>query len=120
MKFDNMINELLAQFPILKTVYEGEGDYIENLHHLTYGIVFAPFIRQSVLANDENVMRKICDFMECMANSDDEDERVSELLGVSVLENILSERDVIGVLKQYMGSETLKLLSVMEKEYGWS
>jgi len=104
---------------MLKEIYEEEGDYIEDLPHLCYPIVFVPFIRQAVLGNDEDTIQKICNFMECMANSDSEDERVSELLVVSVLESILSEREIIYRLKLYMGSETLKLLSVMEKETGW-
>ena len=118
MKFDNMINELFIRFPMLKSVYESEGDYIKDLSHLCYSIVFVPFIRQIVLTKDERAIRKICDFMECMETS--EDEKVSELLGASVLENILSERELIGSLKPYLGTETLKLLSLMEKETGWS
>ena len=120
MIFDNMINELLFRFPMLTSIYESEGDYIENLQHPTYGIVFVPYIKQAVLENDENAIQMICDFMESMANSDDEDERVSELLGVSVLENILCERELLSVLKPHLGVETLKLLSLMEKESGWS
>ena len=117
MEFNNMINELFIQFPVLSSVYEDEGDHIENLQHLTYGIVFVPFIRQSVCVNDQNAIRRICDFMECMAGSDDS--LVSELLAVSVLESMLSERELINSLKQYLGTETLNILSVMEKEYGW-
>jgi len=114
-----MINELLAKFPMLKIVYEEEGDYIKNLQHLTYSIVFVPFIRQSILANDENMIKIICDFMENMADYGGENERVLEVLGASVLESLLSEREVINVLKQFMGSKTLKLLFDMEKASGW-
>jgi hypothetical protein len=116
MEFDNVINELFIQFPRLKSAYEEEGDYIRNLPHLCFSIVFVPFVRQAVSAN-QSMVGQICDFMECMATS--EDQKVSELLGVSVLESILSERELIGLLKPYFGSETSKLLSLMEKETGW-
>jgi len=112
-----MINELLLRFPILKSVYEDEGDYIKDIKHLSYSIVFVPYIRQVVLSNDENMIRSVCNFMECMANADDK--LVSELLAVSVLESILCEREIISSLKPYLGIKTLKILSVMEKEYGW-
>jgi len=120
MKFDNMINELFVRFPMLRNEYESEGDYIKDLQHPCYAIVFVPFIRKVVFANDEDMIQSICNFMECMANSDDEDELVSELLAVSVLESILSEREIISSLKPYFGAKTLKILSTMEKEYGWS
>jgi len=118
MKFENTINELFVRFPMLKEAYEEEGDHIEGLSHLCYAFVFVPFIRQTVLANDEAMIRSICEFMENMALSDDEDELVSELLVVSVLENILYERDVINLLKPHLGAETLKLLISIEKAYG--
>ena len=118
MKYENAINKLFSSFPMLKSVYESEGDYIKDLQHLTYSIVFAPFIRKTALENDKCMIRSICDFMEYMANTDDE--MVSELLAVSVLESLLSERDVIASLRPNLGAATLKILSTMEKEYGWA
>ena len=120
MKYDNLINELFVWFPMLKSEYEQEGDYIEGFPHLCYSIVFVPFVIQACLVDDEDKIQSICDFMECMANSDGEDERVSELLVVSVLESILSEREVIHLLKRYLGTHTLELLFILEKETGWS
>ena len=117
MKFGNMIDELLLRFPILKNTYESEGDYIENLQHLCYSIVFVPFIEKTVLTNDENMMQLICGFMEDMANS--KDEMVLELLAVSILEPMLSEREIISSLKSSFGVRTLEIVFVIEKEYGW-
>ena len=116
-RYDNLINELFVRFPVLKKEYEKEGDYIEGLPHLSYSIVFVPFIRQSCLVGDEDKIRLICDFMEYMASS--EDEKVQEVLGASVLESILSEREVIKFLKPYLKPYTQKLLAIMEKESGW-
>ena len=106
-----------VRFPMLKNEYEKEGDYIQGLPHLCYSIVFVPFIRQACLANNENSLQHICNFLECMATS--KDERVKEVLGASVLESMLSEREAIHSLTCYLGTHTLKLLAAMEKEYGW-
>ena len=119
MVYDNIINELFIQFPDLKNDYEKEGEYIEGLAHLCYSIVFVPFIRQVCYADDEEGIKSACNFMELMAESDNEDERVSEVLVVSVLEAIISERELINQLKHYLGEKTLQLLSTMEKDYGW-
>ena len=116
-KYDNLINELFVRFPMLKNEYEKEGDYIEGLPHLAYSIVFVPFIRQACLVGDEDKIRLICDIMEYMATS--EDKKVQEVLAASVLESMLSEREVINSLKRYLRTYTLRLLSIMEKESGW-
>ena len=119
MKYTDSISGLFVQFPELKTIYETEGDYIEGLPHLCYSIVFVPFVIQACLIGDDDKIKEICSFMEGMANSDYDDERVSELLVVSVLESILSEREIIRSLKRYLGISTLKLLSILENETGW-
>ena len=117
MIYNELISKLFIHFPMLKKQYNDEGDYIEGLPHLCYEIVFVPFIRRSCLDNDQDKIHLICDFLEIMANS--KDELVSELLAVSVLESILSEREVIHLLKRYLGIHTKKLLTILEKKYGW-
>jgi len=119
MRFEDTIEELFASFPALRSKYEDEGDYINGLSHLCYEIVFVPFIRQAVFDGNENLIASICDYFERMAGSDNEDERVSELLAVSVLEPILSERELVRILKEHMGNLTLNLFTYMEKETGW-
>ena len=117
MRYENLINELFIQFPMLKVEYEKEGDYIKGLQHLVFSIIFVPFIKQTCLANDEDKLQSICDFMESMAIS--EEVLVSELLVVSVLENILDEREMIHSLRQYFGSQTIEYLTALERTYGW-
>jgi len=120
MKYYNIINELFSKFPMLKSVCESEEDYdcIENLPHLVYPIVFVPFIIQTVLENDENMIKSICEFLECMETSDDK--KMPELLAVSVLETMLGERKIIALLKPYMKEKTLEILSALEDAYGWT
>ena len=103
---------------MLEAVYEEEGDYIKDLNHPSYSIVFVPFIKQAILGKNEATLRLISDFMERMASSDDE--LVPELLAVSVLESMINEREIINYLKPYLKAETLNILSVMEKATGWS
>ena len=116
-EYDNLINELFNQFPELESAYRREGEYIEGLPHLCYSIVFVPFIKQALHFGEEKNIRLICRFMEIMATS--EDEKVQEVLAVSVLENMVGERNIIRSLRRYLGINTLKILTEMEKEYGW-
>jgi hypothetical protein len=116
--YSELINELFDRFPVLEKQYEKEGDYVAGLPHLCYEIIFVPFIRQACLNNEQEKLYLICEFLEQMANS--EDDRISEVLVVSVLESVLSERDIIYCLKSYLGVHTMELLSVLEREYGWS
>ena len=47
------------------------------------------------------------------------DELVSELMVVSVLENILSERSLVARLKKHLKTKTKECLLSLEKAYGW-
>jgi len=62
-------------------------------------------------------MQQICDFLEEMAIS--KDKKVSNLMAVGVLEDILPERSLIEILKKYLKVETKKWLVHLEKAYGW-
>jgi hypothetical protein len=118
MRYDNLIRDLLTEFPVLESFYIEEGNYIEGLPHLCFEIVFVPFVKQVCTFDDGIEISKICSFMEQMSIS--EDEMVQEVLAVSVLESILSEREVVGILKRHLKTHTLELLDLLEKEYGWA
>ena len=117
MNYSELIKKLFTHFPMLEKRYESEGDSIKGIPHLCYEAVFVPFIKESCLANDTDKMLFICDFLELMATS--EEVLVSELLTGSILDVILSDRDVIHSIKRYLGINTTKLLAVLEKERGW-
>lgn len=117
MTYTNIIEELFAKFPLLEQRYFDEGDYIWGLPYLCYALVFVPYIREVVEENDIEVITHICDFLEEMAIS--EDDQVSNLMAVGVLEDILSERSLVARLKKYLKAKTNDWLLSLEKAYGW-
>jgi hypothetical protein len=117
MVYATIIEALFARFPFLEQRYLEEGSYIFGLAHLCYSFIFVPYIREVIENKDILVIECVCDFLEDMAIC--EDELVSELLVVSVLETILSERALIKELKKYLKTETMGWLLYLEKAYGW-
>ncbi|MCL2679251.1 MAG: hypothetical protein FWF18_03055 [Dehalococcoidia bacterium] len=117
MKYANLIETLFERFPFLEQKYIEEGDYIAGLAHLCYSFVFIPYIREIVENNDIENIIKVSEYLEDMAIC--EDEKVSELMVVSILENIVSERDLVKTLKAYLKPNTEEWLLNLEKAYGW-
>ena len=117
MIYTTVIESLFKRFPFLEQKYLEEGDYIFGLAHLCFPIVFVPYIREAVEHNDIEAIVRVCDFLEDMATS--EDDQVSELLVVSVLETILSERSLVATLRKYFKVKTNEWLLSLEKAYGW-
>ena len=117
MTFKNIIEILFVRFPFLEETYLEEGDYIFDLAHPSYSIVFIPYIRKIIVNDDIENIIKVCEFLEDMANC--EDKMVVELLAVSVLENIISERALIKILKKYLKAKTMELLLYLETFYEW-
>ena len=117
MTYTNIIATLFTRFPFLEQKYIEEGDYIFGLAHLSFSIVFVPYIKEVVESNDIEAIVQVCKFLEDMAICTDE--LVSELLVVSVLENILSERSLVAALKTHLKAKTKECLLSLEKAYGW-
>lgn len=118
MIFANIIETLFTRFPFLEQKYIEEGDYISGLAHPSFSIVFVPYIRQVVENNDIDAIIQVCEFLEDMAICTDE--LVIEILAVSVLENIVSERSLVEALKKHLKVKTMEMLSFLEKAYGWN
>ena len=117
MKYDNIIETLFKRFPFLEKKYLEEGDYIFGLAHLCFAFVFVPYIREVVENNNIRAIEQISEFLEDMENCTDE--LVRELMVVSILENILSERSLVSVLKKHLKTKTNEWLLHLEKTYGW-
>ena len=118
MKFENIIDELLNQFPILNKDYEREKNYIEGLAYPCFETIFVKYINKMCLENNIEELKKICSFIEICISSNDE--KVSQLIIVAVLEGILPNREAIQRLKKYALTATLQHINELEKFYGWS
>jgi len=117
MTYINILTVLFSRFPFLERKYLEEGYYIFGIAHPSLSIVFVPYIREIVEKNDVGAIAQVSEFLEDMAIC--KDEKVSELMVVSVLENILSERELLKTLKTYLKPKTAEWLLCLEKEYGW-
>jgi hypothetical protein len=115
MTYSNLIESLFENFP-LKKAYIDEGEYIAGLPHLVFSFVFVPFIKNVVVNDSVEEIKKICVFLEDMAVCDDKS--VFDVLILSVLENLLYERRVVNILKPYLRQKSAQLLLEIEKTFG--
>ena len=116
MAYDDLISRLLNDIPQIRPMIEEEMEWLEeNLPHVLFGIVVTPFIIKGLRGNKE--VTNILKFLEQMAISDDE--KVQEVLVVSVLESLIVERDIIDFAKNMMGNRTKLLCESTEKAYGY-
>lgn len=116
MKYENIIETLLANFPALKTAYEVESDYLAGLPHLFFEIIFIPYFKE-LTASDGQEQTKAVGFLEQMLCS--ADERVQELAQVSGLEALVPERELLAGIRNRLGPKTQANLLHLEKYYGW-
>lgn len=115
MDYDNLIACLLADVPLIKPLYDEEIKWLEeDLPHVIFNLVVTPFIIKSIKGQVEP--SNIYSFLEKMALGD---EKVQEVLVVSVLESLITEREIIDLAKSHMGDLTKKLCENTEKAYGF-
>jgi hypothetical protein len=111
---ENILDQLLHHFPNLQEKYEKElagweGEFT-GFHNL-FGMVFNPYIKEKLTAYDHEALIKIFNFLEMMAESDDED--IINVLVVTVLEAIYFSDDAI--VQKYCKSKTKKLGDELEE-----
>jgi hypothetical protein len=115
LEYDNLIERLLADVPQIRPYYEEEIEWLEeDLPHVIFGMVVTPFIINSI--EEQKEISNLYSFLEEMALAD---EKVQEVLVVSVLESLITERDIIDIAKSLMGKFTLELCETTEKAYGY-
>lgn len=117
MRYENIIEILLSRFPETSVVYNEEKDYIEGLPHLVFEIVFVPYFKEVMESENQKAKIKTTEFLEEMITC--EDEKVQEVVVVSVLESLLSERDFLEKTRHQLGLKTQESLRVLEKDFGW-
>ena len=116
MEYKDVVDALLTEFPTLRERYEEEQDYSQGLPHLVYEIVFVPYLKEG--KDDTELISKAAEFMERLLTH--EDERIQEVVVVSVLEPLLPERELLMKLKKHLGPKAQESLALLERYYGWS
>lgn len=115
MNYENIIELLLLEFPDIKDKLETE-DYLSDLPHCIFEIILIPFVKSKCKNPEEKELLKLGVFLEKMSMC--EDMKVRELMNVSFLEPIvLDDKEVLSVLKNYLGEKTLMELDYWENRY---
>ena len=84
-----MNNLLLSRFPELQEQFKEETSWNEGIQtgsYVVYEDVFMPYIVRSFVTKDDCSIRRIMDFVEELASSNDFD--IRNLIAVTVIDNI--------------------------------
>ena len=93
MTYESVLDTAFKELPEFKNEYDDfvSKDIIDNNSgmHIVFSYVFVPMVEKNIKANDKRKLRKICDFLEKMAASNDEE--VQAICDQSILEVLCGE-----------------------------
>jgi len=120
MIFNTVIKELMSNFPEFEEVAENEFEYWRQESpppHVFFANVLDTYLVKE-MADIKNVklVEQIFDFLEKMAIS--EDEKVQEILGVTILEYLGNDKRILKKARTFMRPHTLKMSYEIEKGLG--
>jgi hypothetical protein len=116
-----MLNDMLIQnVPELKQAYLKELEWWDGEQpgaHNIFGDVLNPYLIERLdQMDDEKVLKRVFNFLESMALS--EDEKVKEVLTCTVLERLGDDTKILERAEAFMGENTKKLSQDVEKGLG--
>lgn len=116
--YSNSVDTLLKRFPELEKQIKEEIEFNgEVLPHIIFGNVFNPYVIELLKENNaKEKLKKIFQFMEELACG--KDEKVKELLTLTILARIGDEKDVLKKAYEYMSLSTRKFSDEIEKFMG--
>ncbi|NDI36668.1 DUF7674 family protein [Chengkuizengella sediminis] len=121
MNKSNLSEELIMKIPELKPLYDKELDDWEEFpgNHNVFGNVLNPFLVELLeKKNQERLKKRIFQFFEDMALSEDDD--VQNVLIVTVLEYLGDSEKCLKEARKLMGNRTLEFSKEVEKWLGRS
>lgn len=106
--YDEVITNLVEQFPEMKIIIEQDEEYYEDIPYLFYESEFVKFIVSCANDNKNESLTKIFEFIEDLLKNGDE--KVVNLVEVAVVESLSFDKDIIDkkALEKYFGSLTMK------------
>lgn len=119
MYWDALAKELIEKIPELKPFYNRELKEWDEFpgNHNIFGNVLNPFlIKLLEEENHELLKKRIFNFLEAMAQS--EDVKIQEVLTVTVLERLGDSKDILIKAKRYMGEKTILFCEEIERWLG--
>lgn len=116
--YNNIVNNMLMAIPEVRPVFEKELEWwSEVLPHIVFGDVLNPYLLELLKSDKEiDALKRIFDFFEQMANCNDE--KVQNVLAVTVLERLGDEKTILNTATKYMGKQTKVISNDVEKALG--
>ena len=111
MKAEKMNYMLIKKFPELETAYHNEVDWQEGDEtgsHVVYGDVFVPYIKRMIALDNKKKINEIFKFIEEMLRL--EDGYATEVIILSVLEELESDNYDLNLYEKYFGSKTKEII----------
>ena len=106
--YGNLVEKMIDKIPELRDALEKESaSWTEKQGpHILYGLVLFPALKSMLSAAepDANLIQRVFDFLEILANHSEE--RVQEVVHNSVCENICSDEIVLQKAQKFMGPRT--------------
>lgn len=106
--YDEVITNLVEQFPEMKAIFEQDEDYYEDLPYVFYESEFVKFIVSCANDNKHETLTKVFDFIEDLLKNGDE--KVVNLVEVAIVESIYFDNTITDkvMVERYFGSLTMK------------
>lgn len=108
--YENMVHRLPEAVPALKAAYDKQIEYWEGEEppvHPAYSMIVNDTLDELLGSNgvqSEDTVRQIFDFLEVLANHPDE--KIQNVVYVSICEHIASNEFVLQKAQKYMGKTT--------------
>jgi len=87
--YSESISLLINKFPVLKSIYEDDIDYYENLPYVFYESIFVKYIMDNIQSSNEIELINIFGFVEDLLLNGDE--KIENLIDVTVIESLYFE-----------------------------
>jgi hypothetical protein len=115
-RYEDVSDKLMEHVPELREAYEAELKWWGNDQpgpHVVYGDVLNPYIDRLLQSGDQAALRRVFAFLEILSCC--EDQRVQELVAVTVCEHLGDDEERLRDARRFMGPATLKHCDDVEK-----
>lgn len=115
-RYENASDKLVEYVPELSEAYETElkwwGDEAPG-PHVVYGDILNPYIDRLLESGNDVALRRVFEFLEVLSCS--KDQRVQELVAVTVCEHLGNDPERLKQAERFMSSATLKHCQDVER-----
>lgn len=115
---DQFFQKMLKYFPYLETEYIKNIDrYGELLSTVVIEDIFMPEIIQIIKKDTEiSKLTELFDYLEMVVELGDE--KLINIISVTMLEILGNDRDVLNLARKYMGPKTIEMQILADKDLG--